>query len=271
MPLPKPQADESQDDFISRCMSELAEEFDDEDQRAAVCHEQWRDKEKTKMERKTVKFEVKAIDEETGIFEAYGSTFSQYPDAYGDICDPGCFTKTITEGSKRIKVLWNHNVNEPIGKPVDLHEDEKGLFVKAKLSLGVQRAREVLSLMKDGVINEMSIGYETVKQSMVNGIRHLQEVKLYDVSPVTFAANPEALVTSVKNTDEALEQLKQAIAVAQALLKPEGKGAVNDTLPTEDLEAANLESAIAALTAYSEGVDVRDAEAKIDAILATLK
>lgn len=44
MPLPKPRADEAQDDFLGRCMSDLKGEFPDNDQRLAVCTQQWRDK-----------------------------------------------------------------------------------------------------------------------------------------------------------------------------------------------------------------------------------
>lgn len=150
------------------------------------------------LERKTFKFEVKEVDEEEGIFTGYAATFSKIPDSWGDIIDPGAFKKTLKEMGKRIKILWNHDTYEPIGRPLELSEDEHGLLVKGKLSLGVQRAREILSLMKDGVITEMSIGYNPVKETWAEGIRHLQEIKLYDVSPVTFAANPEAVVVSVK-------------------------------------------------------------------------
>lgn len=153
------------------------------------------------LERKTVKFEVKEIDEEEGTFTGYAATFSDRPDSYGDIIDPGAFRKTLKEGGKRVKILWQHNVMEPIGKPIEMTEDEKGLHIKGKLSLGVQRAREVLSLMKDGVITEMSIGYDTIKQSFEEGIRHLKEVKLYDTSPVVFAANPEAVIVGVKQSE----------------------------------------------------------------------
>ena len=150
------------------------------------------------LEHKTVKFEVKEIDEEAGVFTGYAATFSDRPDSYGDIIDKGAFKKTLKEAGNRVKILWNHFVLEPIGKPLELAEDEKGLLVKGKLTLGVQRAREVLSLMKDGVITEMSIGYDTMKEQWKDGTRHLQEVRLWDVSPCTFAANPEALITSVK-------------------------------------------------------------------------
>lgn len=154
------------------------------------------------IEHKTLQFEIKAVDEETGIFSGYAATFAKVPDSYGDIIDRGAFVKTLKEMGRRIKILWQHNVMEPIGKPSEMTEDDKGLLVKGKLSLGVQRAREVLSLMKDGVITEMSIGYDTVKQETIEGIRHLKELKLYDISPVTFAANPDAQIMAVKEGSE---------------------------------------------------------------------
>lgn len=151
-------------------------------------------------EQKSIPFELKEMDEEEGTFEGYAATFSETPDSYGDIIDPGAFKKTLKEAGKRVKVLWNHDAWEPIGVPIEMEEDEKGLRFKAKLSLGVQRAREVLSLMKDGVVTEMSIGYYTIKELWDSDakIRHLQEIRLWDVSPVTFAANPEATIVGVK-------------------------------------------------------------------------
>lgn len=150
------------------------------------------------MERKEFKFEVKDVDEEAGTFTGYAATFTKRPDSYGDIIEPGAFAKTLKESAKRVKILWNHDIKEPIGKPLELTEDENGLLVKGKLSLGVQRAREILSLMKDGVVTEMSFGYDTIKDSWQDGVRHLQEVRLWDTSPVTFAANPSAVIVSVK-------------------------------------------------------------------------
>lgn len=154
------------------------------------------------LERKTVSFEIKDLDEEEGTFSGYAATFSDKPDSYGDIIDPGAFKRTISKANmgNRIKILWNHYVLEPIGKPTKLKEDEKGLYFEGKLSLGVQRAKEVLTLMKDGVITEMSIGYNTIKDSYdsITKIRHLQEIKLWDISPVSFAANPEAIIGGVK-------------------------------------------------------------------------
>ena len=197
MPLPKPHEEETQKEFIKRCMESeiMQEEYSDTNQRLAICYQQWRRKD---MEHKTIPFEIKQLNEETGIFEGYAAVFGGKPDFYGDIIDPGAFTKTLQERGKRVKVLWQHDVKEPIGKPLELREDALGLWVKAKLSLGVQRAREILSLMKDGVITELSIGYDAVKAPFEAGTRHLKEVGLWDISPVVFAAKPDAIVTSVK-------------------------------------------------------------------------
>ena len=49
------------------------------------------------MERKTVKFEVKEVDEEAGVFTGYAATFSDRPDSWGDIIDKGAFKKTLKE------------------------------------------------------------------------------------------------------------------------------------------------------------------------------
>jgi HK97 family phage prohead protease/HK97 family phage major capsid protein len=51
MPLPKPHKDEAQSDFISRCMTEAygddAPDDRTQDQAVAMCHQAWRDKDKT--------------------------------------------------------------------------------------------------------------------------------------------------------------------------------------------------------------------------------
>jgi len=283
MPLPKPRDDESQDDFISRCMSELAGEFEDEDQRAAVCHQQWRDKEKAMdeetagcvFERKSYPTEVKLVNSDEGIWECYASTFKDTPDPYGDVVDRGAFKKTIKDNFKRIRNLWNHNVNEPIGKPLHMEEDSKGLFCRNKLSLGVQRAREVRELMADGVINETSIGFDTITDRVKDKVRHLVEVRLWDISPVTFAANEEAQILSVKMNDLLRLQdidpgkLTAAIAALRALL-PEAKEAGPSTSEAEATEAAELEQAMAELEGIAIGFDAREAEARINEILANL-
>ncbi len=63
MPLPTPKTDEDKDEFTSRCMGELNEEFPDESQRRAVCEAQWQKDEADNMS----KFEIKAKGEKAEI------------------------------------------------------------------------------------------------------------------------------------------------------------------------------------------------------------
>lgn len=146
------------------------------------------------LEEKTFKFEVKAITND-GQFEGYAAIFDT-PDAMNEIIDRKAFTKTLRE-NKQFPMLWYHDPREPIGV-VDVEEDEKGLKVMGQLNLEVQMAREKYALMRQKVIRGLSIGFRTIKDEWDKDIRYLKEIKLYEVSPVTFQAHPAALISNVK-------------------------------------------------------------------------
>lgn len=150
------------------------------------------------MQYKAFPFECKA-DAEKGEFEGYASVFGNV-DSWGDVVEPGAFRKTLQEDAHRVKVLWQHSPFHPIGRPLHMEEDSKGLYVKAKIaptSLG----KDALILMREGVINELSIGYtiEVEEFDRERNVRRLKQIKLYEFSPVTWAANDQALITAVKD------------------------------------------------------------------------
>ena len=151
------------------------------------------------MEYKSFNFEVKSTDE--NMFEGYASVFRNV-DSYGDVIEKGAFAKTIQERGSRIKVLYQHDPFTPIGKAIHLEEDNHGLYVKAKISQ-TDEGKKAMTLIRDGVIDQLSIGYTVVKDDYdtENGIRYLKELKLYEFSPVTFAANDQAVITGVKSDD----------------------------------------------------------------------
>ena len=170
------------------------------------------------FEVKSFDFEVKATDDNT--FEGYASVFRNV-DSYGDVIEPGAFTKTIQERGHRVKVLWQHNPMIPIGKAIHIEEDNHGLFVKAKVS-NTPEGKNAMTLIKDGVVDELSIGYQTVKDEWddENGVRRLKEVKLFEVSPVTFAANDQAVITGAKwdnRLSEVLYQFNQEVRAGKVL------------------------------------------------------
>lgn len=158
------------------------------------------------MQYKSMKFDVKAIGDNT--IEGYCAYFNNI-DSYGDIIEQGAFTKTIQENRNRIKVLWQHETDEPIGKPIDMYEDSVGLFVKAQISM-TDVGRNAMVLMRDGVIDEMSIGYDVIKDEYRGRNRILKELRLWEFSPVTFAANEKAKITSAKSLNELLYEIKHA-------------------------------------------------------------
>lgn len=181
-----------------------------------------------KTEFKTIEFELEDYDEEEGTFSGYGAVFSNI-DSGGDVIEPGAFTKTIAEGTGRVKILSGHNeALLPIGKPLELREDAKGLFIKAKIS-DTALGRDVKTLIHDGVLCELSIGYDPVVFDYdETGIRHLKEVKLWEISVVTWAMNEEAVITDFKQeatdriqtlTADVVEDIKAGRKISAARLK----------------------------------------------------
>jgi HK97 family phage prohead protease len=155
-------------------------------------------------ERKAFKFELESSTED-GEFSGYAAVFGNR-DSGDDIIEKGAFTKTIKEDFDRIKILSQHNDCElPIGKPLELREDEKGLFIKGKIS-DTHKGRDIKTLLKDGVLNELSIGYDAVVFDFESeeGVRRLKEIKLWEISIVTWAMNEQATILDVKSFAEGL-------------------------------------------------------------------
>ncbi|MBD5129801.1 MAG: HK97 family phage prohead protease [Ruminococcaceae bacterium] len=155
---------------------------------------------------KSFKFELESADEATGEFSGYAAVFGNV-DAGGDIIERGAFAKTIVDDFDRIKILSQHdNCDLPIGKPIELREDSKGLYIRGKIS-DTQKGRDIQTLLKDGVLTEMSIGYDAVDLDFdgEQGIRHLKEIKLWEISIVTWAMNDQAKIDEVKSLVETLK------------------------------------------------------------------
>lgn len=176
-------------------------------------------------ETKDFKFTMSASDDEAGTFTGYASIFGAV-DSYGDVVERGAFKRTI-KNSEQFPLLWSHSVESPIGI-IKAKEDQTGLKVEGQLNLDVQRAKEIRSLMKQGAVQGLSIGYQVIKDEIGEvdkaPVRFLKEVKLWEISPVVFQACPAALVSGVKaddtETDESV-QLCEHCADALEVEEPE--------------------------------------------------
>ena len=159
-----------------------------------------------------------------GLISGYASTWNN-SDAVGDIIRKGAFKKTLKERQPR--VLWQHSAYTPIGKMVEAFEDNHGLFVAMKFNLNIQQGREAFELYKSGDMDSFSIGAMLEKYSIVEGesgkaALDVQELRLYEVSAVTFPANEKAVVTAIKGhleglVDAAKEEDIEAVLTADSI------------------------------------------------------
>lgn len=146
-------------------------------------------------------FELKGLDED-GRFAGYASVFGVRDD-YADVVAEGAFARSLATAranGQMPAMLWQHDARCPIGVWTEIAEDSAGLKVSGKLAVGTQAGREAYELLRLGAINGLSIGYVTVSSEFAPQQRQrvLTEIDLWEVSLVTFPANPQARVTRVK-------------------------------------------------------------------------
>lgn len=152
------------------------------------------------MKTKEFKLSVKDL-KDNGTFTGYGSVFGNV-DSYGEAVMKGAFEKSLKKHEAEnlpIVMLWQHDRTNPIGIWKNVHEDEYGLCGEGEINLDTQQGREAYSLMKQGALNGLSIGYKEILASSKGNVRSLTELELYEISPVTFPANTEARITGIKS------------------------------------------------------------------------
>lgn len=153
----------------------------------------------TKQTHRDFPLEIKEITEE-GRFSGYASVFDVI-DYYDDEIVRGAFANSIAE--KMPVMLWQHDSAEPIGVYESIREDDIGLWIEGRLLLDLEKGREAYILLKNQAIRGLSIGFVPILWEWENRenrrIRVLKEIDLWEVSLVTFPANPKALVDDVKS------------------------------------------------------------------------
>ena len=167
------------------------------------------------MEReyKDIKFGLAKVDDEAGSFDGYGSVFSVI-DSYGDVVEPGAFKRTLRANGS-FPLLWSHDPSKPIGI-ITAIEDDKGLKIHGELNLDLVAGQEIRSLIKQGAVRGISIGYEAVKHVFDDKekVRRLKEIKLWELSLVVFPANPKSLVSNIKSIGEFGDSLNNILTAS---------------------------------------------------------
>lgn len=169
--------------------------------------------------------EVKELTDE-GAFEGLASVYGNV-DLGGDVIEPGAFKEFSLTKDGQIRILDGHNTRAPIGKG-RLTDTHLGLAIKGKLEMAVARAREVHALMKSGIIDGLSIGFDIIKggaQTDEQGVRRITRIKLWEVSTTAFPMNQAATVSAVKefarvrSVRETEDLLRDAVGLSRSQAK----------------------------------------------------
>ena len=169
------------------------------------------------MDFKSARLEIKSLDD-TGQFVGMAAVYNNV-DLGGDLIEGGAFGKSLLDRGATTPLLWNHDTGEPIGVG-RLTETHGGLQVEGKLIFDDNpAARRTYALMKGGAITGLSIGFETLRQVMQGSVRHLKELRLFEVSLCAIPMNPLATVASVKTLPDHREELAAINQLRQTIRK----------------------------------------------------
>jgi HK97 family phage prohead protease len=137
----------------------------------------------------------------------------EFWETYTEIFDRGAFAKTIAERGDKVKFLYQHDSAQPIGRATLLREDKTGLYAEFRVSQ-TALGDDVLAMVGDGTLDGLSIGFVPVLDRVSDGgaMVHRTEVKLREVSSVTFPAYEDALISGVRAASR--EDLKRATELA---------------------------------------------------------
>ena len=215
MPLPVQTNDETEEQFIERCLADdvVQSEFADDEQRLAICKIQTIQAEPEPEEppaepiaqnvtlSRAITVTDMEVAKDTGGITGYALTWDCNADGFQ--FSRGAFTKSIAERAGKIPLLISHNkgtgsVFETVGFLTELTEDEHGLLITAEFldtPLGVATREQALA----GGIKAMSIGAKPLKFTRDASLVLVSEAKLIEVTLTNVPVDTEADILSVRS------------------------------------------------------------------------
>lgn len=211
-----------------------------------------------------------------GIASVFGNV-----DAVGERVMAGSFAKTIDEGAKRCRFLWNHSYQHPpVASIVEVRELSRadlpaevlekapdatgGLLVKREY-YDVDLANWILQAIDAGDINEMSFAYDVIQSNTRNEpvdgdpdktreIRELTELKLYDISDVLWGCNFATVADGAKNLDTLpIGVIASQLSMIASQVKAGRRNATNDQKLIDLIHATSVD--LGALCAPEDDTD----------------
>lgn len=172
------------------------------------------DRERRQMRSIASKFETREAEGELsieGYFAVFNTTYELWEGATESVA-PGAFANTLGED---IRALIDHETRLVLGRnkagTLELREDSHGLWGRIRINPNDQDAVNLYERVKRGDVNQCSIGFDIVSEETdfsEDGSVHwtITEVRLYEVSVVTFPAYEDTAVSARKRDFAQLQQ-----------------------------------------------------------------
>jgi HK97 family phage prohead protease len=211
-------------DYAQNIVDQLDAELEEERSESPVVEHRWVAVDKGTRSIAFTNLELRAMadGEDDWTVRGYAAVFDSpsEPLPFTEYVKRGAFKKTIKDRSD-VRLLIDHT-GVPLARTksgtLTLTEDDKGLFMEARLDPANPDAVKIRSALKRGDLSQMSFAFETIKDSWnaERTVRELKEVRLHDVSIVTYPAYEE---TSAEMRNQQITDTTVAIVQSVSLRK----------------------------------------------------
>jgi len=145
--------------------------------------------------------ELPTADEKIDSIFISGYASVNSPDRAGDVVPSSVWERGMENYKKNPVVLAYHDHDDPVGRMVEHKIDEKGLWIKARISA----AAEVFNLIKDEVLTAFSVSFRVLdaEYNAVTELFVIKELELIEISVVSVPCNQDTLFSLSKAFDSA--------------------------------------------------------------------
>lgn len=193
--------------------------------------------------------EFRAVNDSNGVthLTGYAALFNVWSLDLGgwiESIEAGAFTNSLKVAD--VRALFNHDPNYVLGRntagTLTLEEDQNGLKIDI-IPPDTQYARDLVSLVKRGDVNQMSFQFRTLSDDVSftedTVKRVLKEVELIDVAVVTFPAYPQTSV-QLRSRIEGFNKLASELQVNDSVVSDKQELKAQFNLMRKKLDLVSL-------------------------------
>lgn len=147
------------------------------------------------------------LNDASRTFEGYGNVFN-IVDSHGTSFAPGCFAESLAQwkSQKRLPFMFlNHDMRSlPIGKYLEMSEDDYGLRVKGEL-IDTTDGENTYKCLRANIINGLSVSFIPLEYETHDSSEHhatFKKAHLVEVSVVTEPSNGASRIENVRSLIE---------------------------------------------------------------------